>query len=967
MHYKNTLFVLFISMFCFQLQAQEVPIHQIDANYINSLIKKFKKDVRGPYKDIRWFCNDGSINMPKEPCEDGGVQHARYKYEVSDLGKKSHVFLGQILASTDFEEFWDNVNYQSRIKQYMLGKYLESVDDGWINKRGRFYRGAFQAEDEQAWGKEFFNWVLLSDNNIKKHYYLLRQAAKDIPHSGDDNVAQLMRSQSKYIADEDNSFMKIRIKIHGQPEKADIDRVKQFKLQNQNRLSKDLISKLDELVTTMERFFSPVKLETLKPLVDQIENEEIAEYLNNFISAFNSELIKERIEATSETMWHIRENILSESSSQGRLALLDLSLKLEALIINEINEFEVNDLNNLLDKICYLSTASAATGYTEIWEWDKLQGQLSKPDVSDLSIKELNSILIAARNQLEWGTGKNSAIFENVIDVYEDFEPLTHGFLDDRIRGSVALYLGNAIGDLGNLIVNESSLNNRVFDIKNQSNIHGLNPGYALGELVVVEGSSEGIEVDQKNIYVFDRPSSDLKPISGILTVSEGNLVSHVQLLARNLGIPNTALSSENLQSLKAFSGKRVFYAVSNKGTVIMKLEDEMTQEEKALFSKKAITHDMITVPVEKIRLDKTTTMSLTEVDANSSGIYCGPKAANLGELKHNFPDHVVDGFVIPFGVFLEHMKQPIPDSNQTYWEYLNSIFNTARKMTKEGAAEKEIESYQLSELAKLRNLILDMPLLDSFIADIENSFTNILNKPFGEQAVFLRSDTNMEDLKSFTGAGLNLTLFNVLEKQKILNGIKEVWASPYTERSFKWRQKYLTNPENVYPSIVVIPGVNNDFSGVMITKGVSSGNTDEITVAFSRGVGGAVDGQAAETWTIKNNGQYSLIAPSREPFYNSLPKQGGTIKKATTFEEPILGPKNIMQLNALSVELENKMNEKGIKGPYDMELGFKNDKIWLFQVRPFVENKKAVSSSYLESITPNVDMGKNISLKTPL
>jgi len=79
-----------------------------------------------------------------------------------------------------------------------------------------------------------------------------------------------------------------------------------------------------------------------------------------------------------------------------------------------------------------------------------------------------------------------------------------------------------------------------------------------------------------------------------------------------------------------------------------------------------------------------------------------------------------------------------------------------------------------------------------------------------------------MEDLKYFTGPGLNLTLFNVVDKAKVIQGIKDVWASPYTERSFKWRQKYLLNPENVFPSILIIPSVDVDYSGVLITKGIT-------------------------------------------------------------------------------------------------------------------------------------------------
>ena len=46
---------------------------------------------------------------------------------------------------------------------------------------------------------------------------------------------------------------------------------------------------------------------------------------------------------------------------------------------------------------------------------------------------------------------------------------------------------------------------------------------------------------------------------------------------------------------------------------------------------------------------------------------------------------------------------------------------------------------------------------------------------------VFVRSDTNVEDLPGFTGAGLNLTVFNVVGFDNIVKAISEVWASPYT------------------------------------------------------------------------------------------------------------------------------------------------------------------------------------------
>jgi phosphoenolpyruvate synthase/pyruvate phosphate dikinase len=242
-----------------------------------------------------------------------------------------------------------------------------------------------------------------------------------------------------------------------------------------------------------------------------------------------------------------------------------------------------------------------------------------------------------------------------------------------------------------------------------------------------------------------------------------------------------------------------------------------------------------------------------------------------------------------------------------------------------------------------------------------------VFGKEMGKVPVFLSSDTNMENLKEFTGAGLNLTVFNVLDVEKIFQGIKDVWASPYTERSYKWRQRYLLNPENVFPSILIIPSVNADYSGVLITKGVSTGDADDITVAFNRGVGGAVEGQASESWLLRMDSTDVLLSPAREPEYTTIPVTGGTKKEHTTFESQLLSETRRQLLREMAAEMLEKLPAVGIKWPYDVELGFKDDHIWLFQVRPFVENKRAAASEYLQSITPEFAGETAVLLNNPL
>jgi hypothetical protein len=963
---KKTSLIIVTLLFSFVVSAQVV-----DNNQIKIYIASFKTDAKGPYKDIRWFCNDGTTRPPKERCPEPGVQRARYKDLVASLGQTNHLYLGQILATTDAVEFWDEPNFHSRIKQYQLENYLRRIDDGWILRKAQYYRGAFQAEDEANWGVEFFQWLLADNNQLTEHFYLIREAAKDIPHQGDDNKTMLIRSLSKEISDSDPAFVNIRVKIHGQPESVDIQSVKKFKEKNKSRLSDIQLKKMDELLALMDEFYQPANMESIKKYLKRIPNEsEVGKALLTLTNKYSSLSGQNRVVELSGLLWMTRDQITTIPTSTGRLALLDISLKLEELLFVEIKSWPHENLNDLLSETYYLALAAAGSGYLEKWEWEKVAPDLLPPSTTSISFKSLFGRMEISRRVLEWSVGMTRGVYKDVVDQYAGFEPLVYGFYDDRVRSSCLLYLGDCVSQLGEFIAKTSNLSNHVMEIPGQSHFRGINPGYALGELVVVNETKEDMEISGDKIYIFNHPPADLKPVAGIATVTEGNMVSHVQLLARNLGIPNAVLSAENLEQLKKYNGQQVFYAVSNKGTVLMKPAGKMTAEEQKLFETKKRNELKITVPVGRINLKQTKTVNLREVHAEHSGIFCGPKAANLGQLKLMFPDQVVEGFVIPFGIFKEHMNQQMPGKTISYWEFVLSIFDQAEQMRAQGKTETDIEIFTLGQLEILRNEIKSMPLLPAFVADLQKSFVDIFGKKIGEVPVFLRSDTNMEDLKDFTGAGLNLTLFNVVDKDKILNGIKDVWASPYAERSYKWRQRYLQNPESVYPSILVIPSVDVDCSGVLITKGILNEKDDDLTIAFSRGAGGAVDGQAAESYLLTSSGENILVSPVREAFANTLPVTGGTGKKGSSFQQPILSKNNLLQIREFSDQVKRNMlsyPQTKSTGPFDIELGFKDDKLWLFQIRPFVENKNALRSEYLKSITPDIPENNQIKLTTLL
>ncbi len=941
--------------------------------FVKEMISRYKNDPRGPYLDIRWFCRDGTTRPARDPCPDRpGNQRARYREEVNALASTEHIFLGQILATTPYADFWDAGKAQSRLKQYQLELYLRNIDNGWINRRAQYYRGAVQTEDENNWGIKFYQWLLEDTERVRAQYFLIRQSAKDIPHTGDNNNMQLVRSLSKEISDHFPAFLDLRVKIHGLPDEGDLGSVRDFQQEHKEKIRATLIPKFDQLIRELEIMYRPFLVSDFDRYRTQLPGEsEAAGIMTMFMEQYPAlSFPPERCRLISHTALQLRRQMALPMKSNARLALIDISINLERLLHREASQWQAESLKDLLSQVYCLSEAAAAFGFLEMWEWEQLNEKLTVPANDMITLQQLSDFNDQSRRVAEWGTGMVRAHYMPVINLYQNFEPLVSGFFDDRVRSSVLLHLGNAVSRLGDAFSHEAGFSNDVLGIRDQSSIHGLNPGYTVGELVVISESPENVSLCQHKIYVFHQAPENLTPVAGIVTVTEGNLVSHVQLLARNLGIPNAVISEQNMHDLKAFNGTNVFYAVSNKGTVIMKPASTMDHWEQTLFAQKKRSEEKISVPVGHIVLDNPHVLNLRDVDASQSGKIYGPKAANLGQLKRMFPENVVEGLVLPFAVFRQHMDQTIPGYQTTYWAMLHEIFDTGKRMKSLGEPEPDIEASLLHGLDSLRGLIRRMPLIPAFRVELAQQFLAVFGKPMGQVPVFVRSDTNMEDLKDFTGAGLNLTVFNVLDPEKILQGIRDVWASAYTERSYTWRQRFLSNPENVFPSILIIPSVDADYSGVLITKGVTTGRAEDITVAFNRGVGGAVEGQAAESWLLGADGTDYLITPARESSYLSIPATGGSVRMQTTFEQRILHPANLASLRELVRQVLLELpGAPGINttGPFDIELGFKDHKMWLFQVRPFVENKQAVASEYLQRITPVFDGNRFVSLDLKL
>lgn len=937
---------------------------------LRSFVEAYKQDPRGPYQAIRWFCPDGSVIGAQERCkEPGGIQHALHKDQVVQVQRRNGLYLGQILAGTPTADFLDAPHHYSRAKQYQVERFLQAADDGWILRKARYYRGAIQAEDEEAWGKTFLTTILADQPLAATQFFFLRQLTRDLPHEAVDNLVQKIRADAKTIADTYSPFSDLRVKIHGQPEATDLDAVKAFRTAHRTRVPPAVAQILAALEADLERLYMvPASERLARPVRRLPASLSLKPQAEAFVAEVDRMSPAERARGGADLLWTVRESFGRARFGNTRLALLDVSVALEDLVFQASAAWEPADTRGLMEKAYVLAKAAAGSGWIEAWEWITVEPLLRPPAAgTSPTLVSFRAQVEQTRRVVEWGVGLTNATYGATVERFAAFEPMAHGFVDDRLRASVLLPLGEVAGTLAAVVARHAGQRNAVMDLPDPSQIRGLNPGFALGTLRIIDGSAEHLAFAPEAIYVMLRPPSEMKPVAGIATVSEGNVVSHVQLLARNLGIPNAVLTPEALRALKAHEGQQVFYAVSPGGTVRLKAARQMTAEERELVETRQRSEERIRVPTNRLALNHKTLTPLYDLRASDSGRLCGPKAANLGQLSSMFPGRVAPGFIIPFGIFRDHMNQAMPGTAGTYWDFLRQTFTEATAAQRQGVPEAEVDAAVLARLATLREGIEKMPLQPTFVEALRKQFAAVFGTPVGQTPVFIRSDTNMEDLKDFTGAGLNLTVPNVVSEEDLLQGVRRVWASPYRERGYRWRQKFLRNPEDVYPSILVLKSVNVDKSGVMITSGLASGDSRDVTVAFNRGVGGAVDGQAAETYLLAHTGDDRLLAPAREVGYRVLLPTGGVADRVATFEQPILTEVERQQLRTLSLDVRQRLPRMpGVEssGPFDVELGFLDGYLWLFQVRPFVENRNARSTNYLLAMDPPIPAGKQVSLQ---
>jgi rifampicin phosphotransferase len=935
---------------------EKLVLQKQEPDDLYQIIEQIKTNPRGPFRRIRWFCNDGSILAPKPyACREhgGGVQHGERTAAIKHLRQQNYL-IANLFADLKPEIFFNHPGWKDELTQILLERFLMEIDDGWIFRQARYYRGAIQDEEEHGYGRSLLLGLLKQSLESDRDFLLLREAVRFIPHGLTSDALTSMREQAQNIAVDDPEFSRLRNKLHNQPHADDVQTIRKYT----DSIAEEKRSAYMELATLVARVTSPPTDLFSRAAALQLVSEKEAEMIqeDQFGLAMIVQMLVE-IRSAMETV-----------HPERKLRLLDLSLQLEAELYRRLNLVQglsvKQSRRQQLTLIAVAVDGLFGTGMLSSRERQSMKNAVDRLLIPSLTLDTYQREIAYLSRVSRWVENRLRYHFGATIDWLSPLDPAFADYIPERLRGSPLLSVTQMMDRLLSDSQQLAGIERKLFG-QTVVGLDALNPGVARGRLEIVNDPLTHSYVSD-GIYLLPETLESLPPVAGILTLGEGNALSHIQLLARNLGIPNVAISAERARDLNAHNGKIVVLSANSSGAVRV---DEDSFSWRRWFKQQQKRPQILIAPdLDKLDLQQRQILSLDQIKADDSGRIAGPKGANLGELRQSFPELVPDALVIPFGRFYQVLTQTKVEAGDSLFAWMKKNYRQLERLK----TEKEREQQTIEFLRRLREYIYNAPLPQSFVSELKKT----LQRRFGSEGsygVFVRSDTNVEDLPGFTGAGLNKTVPHVVGFDNIVTAIRKVWASPFSLRAYSWRQAHMRQPEHVYASVLLMLSVPADKSGVLVTTDLVGGDSTQLHVAVNEGVGGAVSGQRAEEILIdKQNGQVRLLAQASSANRRILLSEGGIKKVAALAPQNLLTNTEITQIRQMSTDLPARFpslyDSSGALTPVDIEFGFLDGQFILFQIRPLVESTRVKTDLYLAglNIISATIFGQTVDLDQP-
>jgi len=533
-----------------------------DEATLRSWIVEMKASPKGPFERIRWFCADGTVHPPKPyPCEErgGGIQHGEWNPRTVAL-RDGGYRVGNVLGDLSGDAFSGESADLDGLRQILLERFMMGVDQGWIFHGALGYRGALQIEDEEAGAARIVD-AMLSDPEWldPARYFLARESLRLLPRTTDATTAAAVRQLAIDVAVKDPGFNSLRAKIHNAPDAEDAARVRAYAGEKGRDAARPLY---EELAAAIDHLYAGRgAADALVAIGEASGDERVGAMLVRHAEKLRAaESTGDRFVLAARYLAYYRDRFDKESTTPaGRRSLLEASLVLEDEAYAAGNALlpELAKATRL-ERLYWVERAIEALYGTGLVSERGVQGvrssvariEAAAPLTVDVWRQEVRYLARVP----EWAGRWIEFNFAPQVERFAVLDPEARLYPQFRVRGSPLLFYSAIVDDLGNDANRVGGIEHQLFGVTRGAGLRALNPGLARGALLSPDGELHGLRRD--GIYLLPETVAELPPVAGILTLGEGSSLSHVQLLARNLGIPNVVVGELALPAVKQRIGQ---------------------------------------------------------------------------------------------------------------------------------------------------------------------------------------------------------------------------------------------------------------------------------------------------------------------------------------------------------------------------------------------------------------------------
>lgn len=228
----------------------------------------------------------------------------------------------------------------------------------------------------------------------------------------------------------------------------------------------------------------------------------------------------------------------------------------------------------------------------------------------------------------------------------------------------------------------------------------------------------------------------------------------------------------------------------------------------------------------------------------------------------------------------------------------------------------------------RIRHLFLTTPLPH----DLEQEISRAVSSLFGSKPVAIRSSASDEDARATSFAGLHESFINISGSVSILDHLKMVWASLWSDAALLYRQELNLNTEKSAMAVLVQEVVNSRSSGILFTRGPD--DPDQVVIEAVHGLNQAlVDGLIEpDRWFVSRNNKDIRFHPADRNHYMKATGQGiGLVPLPAALRiRPPVSENEIVSLFEAGLAAEELYG-----APQDIEWTYAGQELIILQSRP--------------------------------